>query len=100
MTPAAISASLRDLADRMKSSFPGMAAGGHLSDAAAMMDAGQPAAAQRHLHAAIHGFAPLQLTRHGIHDDVGHVAARMFMQQTHRHLLLVQSHSDAKAAAR
>jgi hypothetical protein len=79
---------VRRLAKEVQRTFPDMLAHQHLTDAAREIDAGRTDNAKRHLHAAIASFAPLQLIRHGVHDDNGHMAAKSFMQQAHRGLLL------------
>jgi hypothetical protein len=81
---------IRQLAKDVKQSFPDMDVDQHLTDAAREADAGRHDNAKRHLDAAISAFAPLQLIRHGIHDDTGHMAAKNFMQRAHRGRLLVQ----------
>jgi hypothetical protein len=91
-----ISASLRHLAGRVQQKLPQMAVHQHLTDAASCLDGGRRDGAERHLHAAIAGLAPLQLLRSGISDDEGHVAAKRFMGQAHRHLLLVKDNEDAQ----
>lgn len=84
------SSHIRRLADEVKRTFPDMTVHQHLTDAARENDAGRYDNAKRHLDAAVASFAPLQLIRHGIHDDEGHRAAKNFMQQAHRGRLLVQ----------
>lgn len=92
VAPAKIRASshIRRLAKEVQRTFPDMTVHQHLTDAARENDAGRSDNAKRHLDAAIASFAPLQLIRHGIHDDTGHMAAKNFMQQAHRGRLLVQ----------
>jgi hypothetical protein len=82
------SAHIRRLAQDVKRTFPDMDVHEHLHDAAREIDAGRHENAKRHLDAAINSFAPLQITRHGIHDDTGHMAAKSFMQRAHRGRLL------------
>ena len=81
---------IRRLAEEVQRTFPDMTVHQHLTDAARENDAGRFDNAKRHLDAAVASFAPLQLIRHGIHDDEGHRAAKNFMQQAHRGRLLVQ----------
>ena len=81
---------IRRLAKQVRQTFPDMDVHQHLTDAARENDAGRTDNAKRHLDAAVASFAPLQLMRHGIHDDEGHRAAKNFMQQAHRGRLLVQ----------
>lgn len=92
VAPAKIRASshIRRLAKEVQRTFPDMTVHQHLTDAARENDAGRTDNAKRHLDAAVASFAPLQLIRHGIHDDEGHRAAKNFMQQAHRGRLLVQ----------
>lgn len=80
---------VRRLAKEVQRTFPDMSVHQHLTDAAREIDGGRMDNAKRHLDAAISGFAPLQLIRHGIHDDEGHRAAKDFMNQAHRGRLLV-----------
>jgi hypothetical protein len=83
------SAHIRQLAAKVKQTFPDMGVHQHLTDAARETDAGRHDNAKHHLDAAIGAFAPLQLIRHGIHDDEGHRAAKAYMQEAHRGRLLV-----------
>ena len=80
---------VRRLAKEVARTFPDMSVHQHLTDAAHEIDGGRMDNAKRHLDAAISSFAPLQLMRHGIHDDEGHRAAKDFMNQAHRGRLLV-----------
>jgi len=91
----AISASMRDLAQRMQRRFPQHPAHEHVRDAASALDRGQHQGAIRHLNAAISSLSPLQIRRMGISDDEGHQDAKTYMDQAHRHLLLVKDHQDA-----
>jgi len=81
-------AHIRRLAQDVKRTFPDMDVHEHLTDAAREIEAGRHDNAKHHLDAAIAAFAPLQLTRHGIHDDTGHMAGKAFMQRAHRGRLL------------
>lgn len=91
---ARTSGGLRKMAKDMASAYPEMAVHQHLTDAARELDAGRTHSAQRHVNAAIFGLQPLQLRRHGVHDDAGHMRGKAFMQQAHRHLLLVKDIED------
>lgn len=90
VTPAKqrATAHIRRLAQDVKRTFPDMDVHEHLTDAARELDAGRTDNAKRHIDAAMHGFTPLSLIRHGIHDDTGHMAAKAFMQRAHRGRLL------------
>lgn len=81
-------AHIRRLAQDVKRTFPDMDVHEHLTDAAREIEAGRHDNAKHHLDAAINAFAPLHITRHGIHDDTGHMAAKSFMQRAHRGRLL------------
>jgi hypothetical protein len=94
------SASLRKLAADMADAYPEMAVHDHLRDAARELDAGRTNSSQRHLNAAIFGLQPVQLRRHGVHDDAGHMRGKAFMQQAHRHLLLVKDIEDIHGSNR
>lgn len=98
MNKGQLSDSMRRLARDAQSSFPEMVVHHHLRDAARELDGGRPDNAKRHLRSAVASLAPLHVVRHGIHDDVGHVAAKSLMAKVNRHLLLVQDHADAPAA--
>jgi hypothetical protein len=91
------SASIRKLAAEVAQTFPDMSVHDHLKDAARELDGGRIDGAKRHLNAAIEGFAPLQITRHGVHDDEGHRTAKLYMQQSYRHLLNVRDIEDTRA---
>jgi len=91
------SAGIRKLAAQVAQTFPDMSVHDHLADAARELDSGRTEGARRHLNAAIEGFAPLQITRHGVHDDQGHMAAKLYMQQAYRHLLNVKDIDDVRA---
>ena len=91
------SAGIRKLAGDVAQVFPDMSVHDHLKDAARELDSGRIDGAKRHLNAAIEGFAPLQITRHGVHDDEGHRTAKLFMQQSYRHLLNVRDIEDTRA---
>lgn len=90
------SGELRKLAADMADAYPEMAVHQHLRDAARELDAGRTHSAQRHVHAAIFGLQPLQLRRHGVTDDAGHMRGKAMMQQAHRHLLLIKDIEDVK----
>lgn len=87
---------MRDLAGRMRTRFPQLPVHKHVRDAAAALDRSQHDGAIRHLNAACASLAPLQIRRMGISDDEGHKDAKLFMDQAHRHLLLVKDHQDAR----
>jgi hypothetical protein len=82
----------------MQHRFPELPVHQHVRDAAAALDRGQHDGAQRHLHAAIASLSPLQIRRAGVSDDDGHRAAKIFMDQAHRHLLLTKDNADLPAA--
>jgi hypothetical protein len=90
------SANIRRLAAEVAQTFPDMSLHDHLADAARELDGGRIDGSKRHLNAAIEGFAPLQLTRHGVHDDEGHRSAKHYMQQAYRHLLNVRDIEDVR----
>ncbi len=92
------SAGIRRLAAQVVQTFPDMSVHDHLTDAARELDSGRTEGARRHLNAAIEGFAPLQIIRHGVHDDQGHMAAKLYMQQAYRHLLNVRDIEDVRQA--
>jgi hypothetical protein len=89
---------LRKLAGQMKDSLPEMDVHQHLQDAARELDSGRTHNAQRHVNAAIFHLTPLQLRRHGVTDDAGHMRGKAFMQQAHRHLLLIKDIEDVKGS--
>jgi hypothetical protein len=91
-----ISSSLRDLAGRMQKRFPQLPVHMHVRDAASALDDGRHDGAQRHLNAAISSLSPLQIRRAGLAHDEDHQDAKTFMDQAHRHLLLVRDHEDAR----
>jgi hypothetical protein len=91
---ARASGGLRRLAGQMKDAFPEMDVHQHLQDAARELDSGRTHSAQRHVNAAIFGLTPLQIRRHGVTDDAGHMRGKAFMQQAHRHLLLIKDIED------
>ena len=95
---ARTSAGIRKLAAQVAQTFPDMSVHDHLTDAARELEYGRTEGARRHLNAAIEGFAPLQITRHGVHDDQGHMAAKLYMQQAYRHLLNVKDIEDVRQA--
>ncbi len=87
---------MRDLSARMARRFPQHPAHQHVRDAATMLDLGQHDGARRHLNAAIASLSPLQIRRMGLSHDEDHQDAKLFMDQAHRHLLLVKDHEDAR----
>ena len=89
---------IRKLAKDVQTTFPEMDVHQHLTDAARELDHGRTHSAQRHMHAAIFGLTPLQVRRHGIHDDGGHESAKGFMQRAHRGLLLTKDVEDVSAS--
>jgi hypothetical protein len=89
---------LRRLAGQMQDAMPEMSVHQHLTDAARELDAGRTHSAQRHVNAAIFHMTPLQLRRHGVHDDAGHMRGKEFMQQAHRHLLLIKDIEDVRGS--
>ena len=91
---------MRQTAQALDRDHPGLPAGDHLRDAAALLEQDAPSAAKRHLDAATELFTPRNLLRRGIHDDQGHVAAKQAMSKIHRHRLGVQDTEDATAAVR
>jgi hypothetical protein len=93
---ARTSANIRKLAADVARTFPDMSVHDHLIDAARELDGGRIDGSKRHLNAAIEGFAPLQITRHGVHDDEGHRTAKLYMQQAYRHLLNVRDIEDVR----
>lgn len=97
---ARASGGLRKLAADMNDAYPEMDVHQHLQDAARELDAGRTHSSQRHIHAAIFGLQPLQLRRHGVADDAGHMRGKAFMQQAHRHLLLVKDIEDVHGSNR
>jgi hypothetical protein len=94
-----VSASMRGLAGRMQKRFPALPVHGHVRDAAAALDDGRHDGAIRHLNAACASLAPLQISRAGLTHDDDHQDAKMFMDEAHRHLLLVKDHQDARVAS-
>ena len=97
---ARASSGLRKLATNMATSYPEMDVHQHLQDAARELDSGRTHSAQRHVNAAIFGLQPLQLRRHGVHDDAGHMRGKAMMQQAHRHLLLIKDIEDVHGSNR
>jgi hypothetical protein len=97
---ARASGGLRKLASNMASSYPEMDVHQHLQDAARELDSGRTHSAQRHVNAAIFGLQPLQLRRHGVYDDAGHMRGKAMMQQAHRHLLLIKDIEDVHGSNR
>jgi hypothetical protein len=97
---ARASGGLRKLATNMAESYPEMDVHQHLQDAARELDSGRTHSAQRHVNAAIFGLQPLQLRRHGVHDDAGHMRGKAMMQQAHRHLLLIKDIEDVHGSNR
>ena len=97
MNRGEVLSSMRDLAQRMQRRFPQHPAHEHVRDAAAALGRGQHDGARRHLNAAIASLAPLQLTRMGLAHDDDHHDAKLFMDQAHRHLLLVKDQQDQDA---
>lgn len=97
---ARASGGLRKLADDMNGAYPEMDVHQHLQDAARELDSGRTHSAQRHVNAAIFGLQPLQLRRHGVYDDAGHMRGKAFMQQAHRHLLLIKDIEDVHGSNR
>jgi hypothetical protein len=91
-----ISSSMRDLAGRMQRRFPQLPVHEHVRDAAAALKDGRHDGAKRHLNAAIASLAPLQLTRAGLTHDEDHQDAKTFMDEAHRHLLLVKDNEDMR----
>jgi hypothetical protein len=89
--------SMRALAVQVQQSHPDMPVHVHLRDAAKTLEAGNEEGAQRHLRAAMFALTPQQVTRHGIHDDEGHIGARQAMDGVNRHLLLVKDIADVAA---
>jgi hypothetical protein len=98
-----VAGSIRELAGRVRKRFPGHIAADHISDAASALGMGLHDGAIRHLHAAIQTFTPLELHRAGIENtapgqahsnaaeaDRNHAAAKRFMDDAHRHALLVR----------
>jgi hypothetical protein len=98
ITPMKVRATsgLRKLAGQMQDAFPEMDVHQHLQDAARELDSGRTHNAQRHVNAAIFHLTPLQMRRHGVHDDAGHMRGKAFMQQAHRHLLLIKDIEDVR----
>lgn len=88
--------SMRRLAASAETTHTGMAVHQHIRDAAKQLDISNTKGATRHLNAAMHELTPQQLTRHGVSDDAGHVAAKRTMGQAHRHLLMVKDIEDAQ----
>ena len=97
---ARTSSGLRKLATDMNGAYPEMDVHQHLQDAARELDSGRTHSAQRHVNAAIFGLTPLQLRRHGVQDDAGHMRGKAFMQQAHRHLLLIKDIEDVHGSNR
>ncbi len=96
MKRAALSGSLRRLADKAQKSFPQMNAHAHIRDAAHALDQGNTVAARRHLHAATAQFTPQSVSRHGLASDTDHQAAQGLMGEVARHALLVKDVADAQ----
>jgi hypothetical protein len=87
---------LHQLSKQVAQTFPDMQSHLHIQDAAREAAAGRYDGARRHLDAAINSFAPANIRRHGVWDDVGHAHAKEFMQLAHRHLLLVKDLEDIR----
>ena len=85
---------MRKLAQQVQEAHPDLAVHQHVRDAARMLESGNEEAAQRHLRAAMFSLTPQSLHRQGVHDDVGHIAARHAVHGVHRHLLLVKDIAD------
>ena len=90
MNAGAVAGSMRELAGRVRRQFPQMIAHQHIADAADALDRGLHDGAVRHLNAAVSGFAPLHLGRQGVWDGDGRAQAKRFMDEAHRHVLLVR----------
>jgi hypothetical protein len=86
---------MRGLAGRMQKRFPQLPVHMHVHDAASALDRGQHDGAVRHLNAACASLAPLQIRRAGLVHDDDHTDAKRFMDEAHRHLLLVKDYQDA-----
>jgi hypothetical protein len=87
---------MHELAGRMQRRFPQHPAHMHVRDAASALDDDRHEGSKRHLNAAIASLAPLQLTRMGLTHDDDHTDAKRFMDEAHRHLLLVKDNEDAR----
>jgi hypothetical protein len=87
---------MRVTAQQLDAAHPEMITGGHLRDAARVLEHGSLDGAKRHLDAAMETLTPRNLLRHGIADDDGHALAKRYMHQIHRHRLNVQDIEDAR----
>jgi hypothetical protein len=94
---AATAGGIRRTAQLVDHHHPETVTGGHLRDAARMLQAGHTDAAKRHLDAAMEVLTPRNLIRHGITDDEGHATAKHHMHQIHRMRLQVQDIEDVRA---
>src|SRR5215472_785264 len=87
---------MRRTAQQLDQAHPETVAGGHVRDAARVLQRGGTEGAKRHLDAAMEVLTPRNLLRHGITDDDGHQAAKALMHQVHRHRLAVMDIEDAR----
>jgi hypothetical protein len=97
---------IREVADRMRAQAaradkdcPGMQVGGHLEDAAALVEAGNTEGAKRHLRVAAGWLTPRNLYRHGLMTDKEHQATRSHLDLISRHLAGVADIEDMNAPA-
>ena len=102
--PAALTPMRADVARRMRrtaaqldADHPETVAGGHVRDAARVLEHGSDDGAKRHLDAAMEVLTPRNLYRHGITDDEGHATAKLHLHEVNRHRLAVQDIEDAAA---
>lgn len=87
---------IRTTAALLDDDHPEMVTGGHLRDAATVLDHGSTDGAKRHLDAAMELLTPRNLIRHGITDDEGHALAKHHMHLINRHRLAVQDIEDQR----
>jgi hypothetical protein len=90
---------MRRQAAKAEQDCPGMQIGGHLEDAADLVEAGNHEGAKRHLRAAAGWLTPRNLYRHGLMTDAGHQAARSHLDLIGRHLAGIGDLEDMNAPA-
>jgi hypothetical protein len=96
---SALAARMRGQARQADKDCPGMQIGGHLQDAAALVEAGNTEGAQRHLRAAAGWLTTRNLYRHGLMTDKKQAAARGHLDRIGRHLASVKDLEDMNAPA-